>query len=273
MRYNMRKKKPEKDVDCMTLEELKKKKKEHGFTNEQIAELSGVPLGTVQKIFAGITESPRYETLRALEKVFDHMTVNVIREAVTYDRKQQGEFRLDDYYALPEEQRAELIDGVLYDMSAPTSMHQLLSGQLYMRLMEYVQKNQGECIPLYAPIDVQLDRDDKTMVQPDVIVVCDRSKIINRCVFGAPDLVIEILSQSTRKKDMVTKLHKYSDAGVKEYWMIDSEKQKVIVYDFAHEEYMKLYGFDSKVPVGIFEGMCEIDFRVIYEYIKFLYEA
>ena len=91
MRYNMRKKKPEKDVNFMTLEELKKKKKEHGFTNEQIAELSGVPLGTVQKIFAGITESPRYETLRALEKVFDHMTVNVIREAVTYDRKQQGE--------------------------------------------------------------------------------------------------------------------------------------------------------------------------------------
>lgn len=269
----MRKKKPEKDVNGMTLEELKKKKKEYGFTNEQIAEMSGVPLGTVQKIFAGITESPRYETLRALEKVFDVTTVNGIREAVTYDRKQQGEFRIDDYYALPEEQRAELIDGVLYDMRAPTSVHQLLSGQLYLRLMEYVQKSQGECVPMYAPIDVQLDQDDKTMVQPDVIVVCDRSKIINRCVFGAPDLVIEILSQSTRKKDMVTKLHKYADAGVKEYWMIDSDKQKVIVYDFAHEEYMKLYGFDSKVPVGIFEGACEIDFHAIYEYVKFLYES
>lgn len=172
----------------MTLEELKKKKKEYGFTNEQIAEMSKVPLGTVQKIFAGITESPRYETLRALEKAFDVTTVNEIREAVTYDRKQQGEFRLDDYYALPEEQRAELIDGVLYDMSAPTSVHQLLSGQLYVRLMEYVQKNKGECVPLYAPIDVQLDQDDKTMVQPDVMVLCDKSKIVNRCVCGAPDL-------------------------------------------------------------------------------------
>ena len=70
------------------------------------------------------------------------------------------------------------------------------------------------------------------MVQPDVVIVCDRDKIEDRCIYGAPDFVIEVLSKSTRKKDTVIKLNKYMNAGVREYWMIDSAQKKVIVYDF-----------------------------------------
>ena len=121
-------------------------------------------------------------------------------------------------------------------------------------------------------MDVQLDCDDKTMVQPDVMVVCDRDKIINRCLYGAPDFVVEILSPSTSKKDSTIKLKKYKDAGVREYWMVDPDKKKVVVYDWNKSDIPVVYGFDAKVPVGIFDGECEIDFAEIYEEIAFLYE-
>ena len=110
------------------------------------------------------------------------------------------------------------------------------------------------------------------MLQPDVLVVCDRSKIIRRCIYGAPDFIVEILSPATRKKDLTVKLGKYVRAGVSEYWIIDPDKKKVVVYDFAHEEFPTVYGFDSKIPVGIFDGECVIDFTEIYQYISFLYE-
>ena len=111
----------------MTVSEMRKRKKELGYTNEKVSELSGVPLGTVQKIFAGVTDSPRYDTLQALEKVFVKEW-NMLRESVTaYQVKRQGEYTLEDYYALPDERRVELIDGVIYDMSSPTSTHQMLA--------------------------------------------------------------------------------------------------------------------------------------------------
>ena len=256
----------------MTIAEMKARKKELGYTYEKIAELSGVPLGTVQKVFSGVTESPRYDTLQALESVF-RVSADRIGEGVTaYQVKKQGEYTLDDYYALPNERRVALIDGVIYDMSSPTSAHQILCTSVWRELMDYIEKKKGKCIPMVSPLDVQLDCDDKTMVQPDVLVVCDRDKIIRRCIYGAPDLVVEILSPSTRKKDMFVKLGKYMDAGVREYWMIDPDQKKVIVYDLEHEELPALYGFDAKVPVGIFDGECEVDFHEIYEYISFLYE-
>lgn len=257
----------------MTIEEMKVRKKELGYTYEQIAELSGVPLGTVQKIFSGVTESPRYDTLKALEQVFKDDESMYIREAKTvYCTKRQGEYTLEDYYALPDEQRVELIDGVMYDMGAPTSIHQILALQLAMALHKFISENKGECMAMVSPIDVQLDCDDKTMVQPDVVVICDRDKILKRCIYGAPDFVIEILSKSTRKKDLITKLNKYAEAGVREYWTVDPDRKVVVVYNFESEDFPVIYGFDAKIPVGIFEEKCEIDFTEIYEYVRFLYE-
>ena len=113
----------------MNIQEMKEKKKEKGYTNEQIAELSGVPLGTVQKIFGGTTTSPRYDTLKALEKIFlpmERYYASVVKDAsAAYTVKRQGEYTVEDYYALPDEQRAELIDGVLYDMASPETLHQM----------------------------------------------------------------------------------------------------------------------------------------------------
>lgn len=260
------------EVVSMIVGEMKKRKKDLGLTNEKISELSGVPLGTVQKIFAGITASPRYDTLQALEKVFSR-NQGTLKESVTaYQVKRQGEYTLEDYYALPDERRVELIDGVIYEMSAPSSIHQLIGSEIRERLRAYIKEKNGNCIPFVAPIDVQLDCDDRTMLQPDVLVVCDRSKIIRRCIFGAPDFIAEILSPSTRKKDIMVKLRKYIGAGVAEYWIVDPDKKKVVVYDFAHEELPVIYGFDEEIPVGIFGGECKVNFAEIYEYISFLYE-
>ena len=251
---------------------MKECKKKLGYTDEMIAEFSGVPLGTVKRIFSGVTARPQYSTIMALSQVFND-DANMVRETSTpYKVKKQGEYTLEDYYALPDERRVELIDGVIYDMSSPTNIHQLISSEIWEQLKDYIRKKGGKCIPFVAPADVQLDCDNKTMVQPDVFVVCDRDKIIKRCTYGAPDFIVEILSPSTRRKDINIKLKKYIGAGVLEYWIVDPDKRTIVVYDFAHDELPAIYGFDAEIPVGIFGGECKIDFLGIYEYVRFLYE-
>lgn len=257
----------------MTLQEMKRRKKELGYTYARIAELSGVPLATVQKVFSGATSSPRYETLAALEQVFKEPDSLVLKESLAaYMEKKPGEYTLEDYYNIPEERRVELIDGTIYDMTAPTSAHQLIAGFLHAKLLDYVMSKGGECLPLISPIDVQLDCDDRTIVEPDVVVVCDRDKIINRCIYGAPDFVIEVLSKSSIKKDSVLKLQKYMNAGVREYWIIDPEHKRVVVYDFESDVFPTIYGFTSKIPVSIWNGELELDFNQVYDHIRFLYE-
>lgn len=267
----------------MTLEEMKKRKQELGYSNQTIAERSGVPFGTVQKIFSGQTKTPREETIRALEHLL------APRPKMTYDcisHEQEGSmvcdsspcqirnegYTLDDYLALPDERRVELIDGVFYDMTAPTTVHQALGGYIYKLLLDFVLEHGGECMPFIAPVDVQLDEDDRTIVQPDVLVVCDRSKFQHGRVFGAPDFVIEVLSPSTSKKDSRLKLYKYGEAGVREYWIIDPKRKSIVVYDFENEDIPSIYSFEDKVPVLIWNKQCWIDFAEIYQRILFLYD-
>lgn len=253
----------------MNLEQMKERKRELGYTYEQIAELSGVPLGTVQKVFSGATASPRYDTLCALEQVFQKKEACFVKEAAAaYGVKKQGEYTVEDYRALPDDQRVELIDGVLYDMAAPTGIHQVVGGEIHAMLREYIRSKKGRCLLMYSPIDVQLDCDNKTIVQPDVLVLCDTSRLSGNTIWGAPDFVVEVLSKSTRKKDMFVKLNKYMNAGVREYWMVDFDKMKVVVYDFAGENYPVIYGIHDVIPVGIFGGECQIDFGEIYDYLK-----
>lgn len=253
----------------MTIEEMKRIKKEKGYSYIQIAHMSGVPLGTVQKIFGGETKSPRYDTILALESLFRGETSAVREEMAVYGAvKKQGEYTTEDYYALPEDKRAELIDGVFYDMSVPDFVHQRIVGELYHQISQFIHENKGECIPLIAPLDVRLDSDDKTMVQPDVAILCDKNKIRKWGIDGAPDFIIEVLSPSTRSKDSIKKLGKYLDAGVREYWMIDPDKRKVIVYDFEHEDYPAIYGLEEKIPARMYEGRLQIDVNMIREMIR-----
>ncbi len=272
----------------MTVDEMKEKKRQLGYSSEKLAELSGVPLGTVQKIFGGFTKAPRYKTLQALEKVFveaeqkedlstgayvpGKQNVMMVHEPAaayhTGGMKGQGGYTIEDYFSLPEEKRAELIDGVFYDMASTSVIHQLIAGQIFVQLNVFLRKKKASCVPCIAPVDVQLDCDDRTMVQPDVLVVCDREKIRKSGIFGAPDFVAEILSKATRRKDMLVKLAKYAQVGVREYWLIDPDKQNVLVYDLKNMEFPSIYGFDAKIPVTIFGGECKINMRDIQEYME-----
>ena len=159
----------------------------------------------------------------------------------------------------------ELIDGVFYDMSAPTSPHQLIGGSIHSQLLNYRSAHKGKCLPMVSPIDVQLDCDNKTMIQPDVLIICDRSKITKKGIFGAPDFIVEVLSPSTRKKDMTLKMTKYLNAGVREYWMIDPDKRKVITYNLATMDIPMIYGFTEDIPVGIWYNKCLINLSEVDE--------
>lgn len=253
----------------MNIEQMKYYKKLNGYTMAQLSEYSGVPLGTIQKIFSGETKSPRYDTLQALEKALRPKDSDMICEALTEYGVKEGNYTLDDYYALPDERRVELIDGTFYDMAAPSLSHQAVCMEIGTAVRNYINGKKGNCIVFSAPVDVQLDCDNKTMVQPDVIVICDKGKLLERCVMGAPDFVIEILSPSTRKKDGFLKLQKYANAGVREYWMVDIKKERVITYFFEEDDVVPvIYVFDHEVPVRIFDGELKIDFRTIRETLR-----
>ena len=268
----------------MTIDEMIARKKELGYSYEQLSKLSGVPVGTVQKLLGKITKAPRRSTILALEKVlekkntaYDPDSAEILSYfadgATQYDAIKGTGYTLDDYYALPDEKRVELIDGVFFDMAAPSSVHQLIQMRLWALIDQCIQKGNCPCKVLAAPFDVQLDRDNKTMVQPDVLIICNQERIRRWGFYGEPDYVAEILSPSTRGKDMLLKLNKYLKAGVREYWVIDPDNLTVIVYDLEHELKLKTYGFDEKVPLLISGGKCEIDFNIIYEEVKPFLEA
>jgi Uma2 family endonuclease len=107
------------------------------------------------------------------------------------------------------------------------------------------------------------------MVEPDVIVVCDKDKIKDFGIYGAPDFVLEVLSKSTHNKDMTLKLSKYQAAGVLEYWIIDPYKEKLLIYDFSDEDYFpSIHSLEGNVPVAITGGDLEIDLEPIAQAIK-----
>lgn len=250
----------------MTIQEMKRKKQEKGYTYAQIAELSGVPLGTVQKIFCGETVSPRYDTLQALEALFEEKPV--VKEEIAYRANTQGSYTIEDYRSLPEEQRVELIDGCFYDMASPTIFHQLIAAEIYRQIANFIMEKGGECLPFIAPVDVQLDGDEKTMVQPDVGILCQKDKMKRWGIYGAPDFLLEVISPSTRRKDYTKKLAKYMEAGVREYWILDPYQKKLLVYFFESEVCPVIYGLDQPIPVEIYNGELEIEFSNIRKWVE-----
>ena len=153
------------------------------------------------------------------------------------------------------DERFELIDGVIYVMASPSRAHQKISGSLFYQLYNFLK---GKTCEVYsAPFAVYLDKND-TLVQPDIVVVCDKSKLTDSGCDGAPDLIVEILSPSTSRHDKVTKLNRYLQAGVREYWIVDTEAKTVMVHILENEKYIAhAYDHTSTIPVNVLEG-CEI---------------
>ncbi len=162
-------------------------------------------------------------------------------------------YTIDDIYALPDGERAELIDGDIYYMAPPSRIHQKISWKLHQAIANYIDSNKGTCEVYAAPFAVFLNEDDKNYAEPDISVICDKDKLTDKGCKGAPDWIIEIVSAGSRRMDYYTKLFKYRTAGVREYWIVDPEKERVMVYDFERETTDE-YTFNMPVPVGIYEG-------------------
>ena len=165
------------------------------------------------------------------------------------------DYTAEDIRKLPEDVRAELIDGQIYYLASPKTRHQNLVVQFSTELNSFIRQNGGACKVFVAPTDVCLDGDDKTLLEPDIFVVCDKKKIHEDACYGAPDLVIEITSKSTRKRDYGIKMMKYRTAGVKEYWVVDPDRQTVLVSWFEDESVNCLYSFEDEISFRSFPNV------------------
>jgi Uma2 family endonuclease len=174
------------------------------------------------------------------------------------------EYTAEDYWALPDGTRAELIDGELWDLASPSRTHQRLALELAADLRDFIREHGGSCEVNAAPFAVNLFADDATFVEPDVTVVCDRDKLTDRGCNGAPDFVVEVVSPSSGGMDYVTKLSLYRDAGVREYWICDPARRRTMVYPFGMDVAVPtIYPFAEPVPSSVLTSFA-MDFeRVI----------
>lgn len=164
-------------------------------------------------------------------------------------------YTVADIEALPEGERAELIDGEMFMMASPTLTHQDILVGLSSKIWNYIEEHKGKCKILPAPIAVYIKDDIHNYVEPDISVICDKEKLDEKGCHGAPDWVIEIVSPSSRHMDYVRKLSLYEEAGVREYWIVDPEQRNVTVHDLEHQEGPELHSFSERVKAGIYEDL------------------
>jgi len=185
-----------------------------------------------------------------------------VKEAqVDYNRR----YTYSDYVKWDDEERWELIDGVPYLMSAPGRRHQKMLGNLYLQFGNFLKGK--KCEVYFAPFAVRLNADtlDDTVVQPDLVVICDHEKLDTTGCAGAPDLAVEVLSPSTSRHDRVIKFDKYLEAGIREYWIIDPETKTLAANILNNGKYIThLYTGKDKAPVHILEGF-SVDLSEVFE--------
>ena len=162
-------------------------------------------------------------------------------------------YTVEEYYeAVKEtEQRTELLDGEIVDMASPNIQHQQITGNLFAELRQYIRRNGVTCRPGIAPTDVKLD--DYNLVVPDVFIACKPEQFDQQKYNGAPEFVAEVVS-TNRNDDFDRKLWLYRMSGVREYWIIDPKKEKVLVYFFEESAFPDIYPFDTPSPVRMYQN-------------------
>lgn len=183
------------------------------------------------------------------------MSMPMPLEAMSLE-EEDGPCTSEDYWNLPDGVRAELIGGRLYDMTPPSWTHQKIVAGLVRLIGNHINAHGGPCQVVPSPVAVNLEADDRTWVEPDVVVVCDPSKVTERGVEGAPDMVVEVVSPPSVSLDYYVKAGRYQRAGVREYWIVDPSTAQTVVYRYGEgSPALTLYPFDQPVPAGIFEGL------------------
>ena len=161
----------------------------------------------------------------------------------------------EQYEAFSKERRIEVFDGQIFDMASPSQEHQTILTELLVAIRNYLRKKGSGCRVFPAPFDVKLFNSPLTVVQPDLMIICDKDKLDDRGCNGAPDWIIEIVSPSTSRMDYGIKLFKYRSAGVREYWIINPKTHTVNLFDFEHEKMSNQYSFDDIIPVCIYDDL------------------
>ena len=276
----------------LTREELIKEKKKRKISVAQLSASTGIPAGTLAKIFSGATKNPRVDTVNALEQFFrsghsrgdmesydgiipgksmdfDHCTVNdgilndgvikgdipddsiangtrlnysighassmLCERAVKYGAEpaEQGKYTVRNLSTMPEGVPIELINGVLYDMASASLVHNEIAFYIRDCFNDHIRSKKGSCRAILAPTDVYILNDDSNVFVPDLSVVCDKTKLKEKGIYGAPDFILEVLSPSTCSKDMNIKFNIYKKAGVRELWYIDPMHRILIRHVFS----------------------------------------
>lgn len=169
---------------------------------------------------------------------------------------------LEEYEALPEDIRAEVFDGQIYYMASPSQIHQAISMQLSTALNNYILSRKGNCHIFSAPFDVKLSEKPLTIVQPDIMIICDKDKLDGKRCNGAPDFITEIVSPGNPSDDYIRKLYYYKNYGVREYWIVDPKRRTVTVNYFEGDILNVTYSFASTIKVNIYDDLY-IDFSRI----------
>ena len=184
--------------------------------------------------------------------------------------QEEKKYTYVDYLNWPEDERWEIIDGVPYMQAAPSPAHQLISSELNRQISNYLQGKPCKSYP--APFCVKLIQGDenevKNVVEPDISIICDKSKIDDKGCNGTPDMIIEILSPSSGKMDKIIKFNKYEKAGVKEYWLVEPEQKIVSVFLLQDNHKFSrpdVYADDEKINVSIFTDLA-IDLSSVFSF-------
>lgn len=184
---------------------------------------------------------------------------------------EKARYTFADCLTWGENERIEIIDGETFIMATPSRIHQKISGELFRQLANYLEGKKCEVYP--APFGVRLFEQDgdrpedvDTVVEPDISVVCDRSKLDKHGCKGAPDLIVEILSPSSLRHDRLVKLNLYQRAGVREYWIADPENRSVMVFLPDSNGSFRLredYGWEDVAKVNVLDG-CFIELNKVF---------
>lgn len=299
---------PNAERSHMTVAEMREKRKELGYSIPQMSSYTGIPCGTLVKIFCGETLNPRRATLNAIEQVLSADPKVYCGKARQYETRrgsalqnleamgyvpdmssascEDGNQRLlkepkavyhttadshdenhtiEEYHRLPEGTRVELIDGKYFTLESPVYRHQQILQNAFLSLSLQFQKEGGACKVCISPLDVHLkEHAEDTVVQPDLFILCDDTKIhADGFVWGPPDFILEVLSPGTRKKDLNYKCWKYFDAGVREFWAIDPDMALLIKYTLEDDYLPHMMPLDHTEPLWIYGGKVQLDLKAL----------
>ena len=165
------------------------------------------------------------------------------------------------FHEIGEDKLLEIIDGKLIINEAPSLKHQMLVQNVGKVIDRFIDGNKGSCRMFNVGVNVYPDEDNYSALIPDIVVICDPDRIKDDGIYGSPDWIIEITSPSTRHRDYNEKMHKYMGSGVREYWIVDLEKEKVTTYIEGEPMMAYIYSFDDDIPVYIYEGKLKLNIR------------